>query len=77
MLSKKIYLKVEGTYARMICITHDSEGIFIDQDIVLDKNLFSGKGLGRAFKFAFTLAKLLNMDKKEVNFQAEHIYISY
>jgi len=45
--------------------------------IVLDKNLFSGKGLGRAFKFAFTLAELLNMDKKEVNFQAEHIYISY
>ncbi len=53
------------------------DGVFVDQDIVLDKNLFSGKGLGMAFKFAFTLGELLNMDKKEVKFQAEHIYISY
>lgn len=30
-----------------------------------------------AFKFAFTLGELLNMDKKEVKFQAEYIYISY
>ena len=56
-------------------LPHD--GIYVDQDIVVDKNLFSGQGLGVAFKFAFTLAELLNLDKKEVRFQAEHIYITY
>lgn len=54
-----------------------NDGVYVDQDVVLDENLFSGKGLGIAFKFAFTLAELLQLDKKEVRFQAEHIYITY
>lgn len=53
------------------------DGIFVDQDVVCDGNLLSGKGLGMAFKFAFTLAELLKIDKDEVHFQAEHIYIDY
>lgn len=66
---------------RYVCSGHlfkmANDGIYIDQDIVLDENLFSGKGLGVAFKFAFTLAELLQLDKKEVRFQADHIYVSY
>ena len=54
-----------------------NDGIYVDQDIVLDENLFSGRGLGVAFKFAFTLAELLQLDKKEIRFQAEHIYVNY
>ena len=53
------------------------DGIFVDQDVVCDANLFSGKGLGIAFKFAFTLAELLKLDEEEIRFQAEHIYIDY
>ncbi|MCX8663689.1 DJ-1/PfpI family protein [Gilliamella sp. B2911] len=53
------------------------DGIFVDQDVVCDGNLLSGKGLGMAFKFAFTLAESLKIDKDEVHFQAEHIYINY
>lgn len=54
-----------------------ADGILVDQDVVCDANLFSGKGLGMAFKFAFTLAELLKLDKNEIRFQADHIYVNY
>ncbi|GAB7269084.1 hypothetical protein DZS_04760 [Dickeya ananatis] len=45
--------------------------------VVVDGNLISGKGLGVAFDFAFTLASKLSDDKDDVNFQVEHIYYDY
>ncbi|WP_392558833.1 DJ-1/PfpI family protein [Orbus mooreae] len=53
----------------------ENDGVYLNKDIVIDANLFSGQGLGYAYKFAFTLAKKLGMDEKEVQFQAEHIYL--
>lgn len=41
---------------------------------VKDGNLLSGRGLGVAFDFAFTLALRLTGNKGAVDFQAEHIY---
>lgn len=54
-----------------------NDGEFIDEDVVIDQNLVSGKGLGIAFKFSFILAEKLNIDSKKVRFQAEHIYVNY
>lgn len=49
-------------------------GVFVDKDIVMDGNLLSGKGLGKAFDFAFHIAALLLEDPPLVEEQAEHIY---
>ena len=51
-----------------------SDGEYVDADVVEDGNLLSGKGLGRAFDFAFTLAAKLAGDDASARFQAEHIY---
>lgn len=50
------------------------DGQFVDEKVVEDGNLLSGKGLGVAFDFAFTLAYRLTGEKQKTNFQAEHIY---
>ncbi|QCR34631.1 DJ-1/PfpI family protein [Nissabacter sp. SGAir0207] len=51
-----------------------TDGTYVDQPVVEDGNLISGKGLGVAFDFAFHLAWRLTGKREEVNFQAEHIY---
>ena len=51
-----------------------TDGVYVDADVVEDGNLLSGKGLGRVFDFAFTLAAKLAKDDASARFQAEHIY---
>ncbi|MFV9669040.1 DJ-1/PfpI family protein [Pantoea sp. KXB25] len=50
------------------------DGEYLMEDVVEDGNLLSGRGLGVAFDFAFTLALRLTGNKGAVDFQAEHIY---
>lgn len=57
--------------------TMPNDGIYLDQDIVIDRNLLSGKGLGYAFKFAFVLAEKLHIERRKIHTTAEHIYLSY
>ncbi|QOL12814.1 DJ-1/PfpI family protein [Dickeya dianthicola] len=54
-----------------------TDGVYVDQKVVEDGNLISGKGLGVTFDFAFTLASRLSEDRDDVNFQVEHIYYDY
>ena len=49
-------------------------GTYVEADVVEDGHLLSGKGLGRVFDFAFTLAARLAEDDASARFQAEHIY---
>lgn len=51
-----------------------TDGVYVDADVVEDGNLLSGKGLGRVFDFAFTLAVKLEGNDASARFQAEHIY---
>ena len=51
-----------------------TDGVYVDTDVVEDGNLLSGKGLGRVFDFAFTLAAKLEGSDASARFQAEHIY---
>ncbi|MCV9879001.1 DJ-1/PfpI family protein [Brenneria izbisi] len=50
-----------------------TDGIYVNEKVVEDGNLISGKGLGVAFDFAFTIASRLTGDKENANFQVEHI----
>ncbi|AST69808.1 DJ-1 family protein [Kosakonia cowanii] len=50
------------------------DGEYVDAPVVEDGNLISGKGLGHAFDFAFTLAARLLGDEKPVRDHADHIY---
>lgn len=54
-----------------------ADGIYVDQKVVEDGNLLSGKGLGVAFDFAFSLASRLSGDVERADFQAEHIYYDH
>lgn len=54
-----------------------SDGVYVDQNVVEDGNLISGKGFGVVFDFAFTLAARLRGDSACVNEHAEHIYYSW
>lgn len=54
-----------------------TDGIYINEKVVEDGNLISGKGLGAAFDFAFTIAYRLTGDKEDTNFQVEHIDYDY
>lgn len=49
-------------------------GEYVDAPVVEDGNLLSGKGLGHAFDFAFTLAARLLDDEKAARDHADHIY---
>ncbi|ACS83902.1 MULTISPECIES: DJ-1/PfpI family protein [Musicola] len=51
-----------------------TDGVYVDQNVVEDGNLISGKGLGVAFDFAFTIAHRLTGNTDDINYQVEHIY---
>ncbi|HBS5720609.1 TPA: DJ-1/PfpI family protein [Klebsiella aerogenes] len=51
-----------------------SDGVYVDADVVEDGNLLSGRGLGKVFDFAFTLAARLQGDEAPAREQAEHVY---
>lgn len=51
-----------------------TDGVYIDADVVEDKNLISAKGLGKVFDFALTVAARLKGDEAPVRDHAEHIY---
>jgi len=53
------------------------DGVFIDAPVVEDGNLISGKGLGVAFDFAFTLAARLQGNEIAARDHANHIYYSW
>ncbi|MBW3116532.1 MULTISPECIES: DJ-1/PfpI family protein [Providencia] len=54
------------------------DGIYVDQDVVVDGKLISAKGLGVSFEFAFTVAKHLLADNVDrVDWQAKHIYFKH
>lgn len=53
------------------------DGIYVDEKIVEDGNLLSGKGLGVAFDFAFHLGWKLTGNASNVDFQVDHIYYDY
>ncbi|MGC6232420.1 DJ-1/PfpI family protein [Hafnia paralvei] len=53
------------------------DGIYVDEKIVEDGNLLSGKGLGVAFDFAFHLGWKLTGDSTNVDFQVDHIYYDF
>ncbi|TCV95514.1 DJ-1 family glyoxalase III [Biostraticola tofi] len=54
-----------------------SDGQYVDAKVVEDGNLLSGKGLGVAFDFAFTLAWRLSGNSQKTDDQVEHIYYDY
>ncbi|MEI7368379.1 DJ-1/PfpI family protein [Pectobacterium colocasium] len=54
-----------------------TDGVYVDEKVVEDGNLISGKGLGVTFDFAFTIASRLTGDKENANFQVEHIDYDY
>ncbi|MCG8708403.1 DJ-1/PfpI family protein [Brenneria sp. 4F2] len=54
-----------------------TDGIYVNEKVVEDGNLISGKGLGVAFDFAFTIAYRLTGDRQDANFQVEHIDYDY
>ncbi|HHB1564997.1 TPA: DJ-1/PfpI family protein [Vibrio metschnikovii] len=54
------------------------DGKYVDQKIVVDNKFITGKGLGVAFEFSFTVAeKLLPDSVEKVDHQANHIYFEY
>lgn len=53
------------------------DGVYVDAPVVEDGNLLSGKGLGVAFDFAFTLAARLQGDETAARDHAQHIYYNW
>lgn len=51
-----------------------TDGTYVDRKVVEDGNLLSGKGLGVAFDFAFSLAYRLTGDAEGSDDHADHIY---
>ncbi|MBJ3815982.1 DJ-1/PfpI family protein [Shimwellia pseudoproteus] len=51
-----------------------SDGVYVDADVVEDGNLISGRGLGKVFDFALTVAARLRGDEAPVRDHAQHIY---
>ncbi|TDT59132.1 DJ-1 family protein [Enterobacter sp. AG5470] len=54
-----------------------ADGVYVDASVVEDGNLISGKGLGLAFDFAFTVAARLLGDVTPARDHADHIYYSW
>lgn len=50
------------------------DGVYVDADVVEDGNLISGRGLGVAFDFAFTIGYRLTSDQENTEYQSSHIY---
>lgn len=53
------------------------DGVYVDAPVVEDGNVISGKGLGVAFDFAFTLAARLQGEESAARDHANHIYYSW
>ncbi|UBX47558.1 DJ-1/PfpI family protein [Providencia alcalifaciens] len=54
------------------------DGVYVDQDVVVDGKFISAKGLGVSFEFAFTVAHhLLSDNHEKVDWQAKHIYFKH
>ncbi|MGY5956588.1 DJ-1 family glyoxalase III [Kosakonia sp. BK9b] len=53
------------------------DGEYVDAPVVEDGNMISGKGLGLAFDFAFTVASRLLGDEIAARDHADHIYYSW
>lgn len=51
-----------------------TDGVYVDADVVEDGNLISGKGLGKVFDFALTVAARLEGDEALARDHADHIY---
>ncbi len=51
-----------------------TDGVYSDADVVEDGNLISGRGLGKVFDFALTVAARLNGDEAAACDHAQHIY---
>ncbi|EKY3917429.1 DJ-1/PfpI family protein [Enterobacter hormaechei] len=51
-----------------------TDGIYTGEDIVVDGNLITGRGLGVSFEFAFRIANMMTGRPDEVVAQEEHIY---
>ncbi|WP_413722558.1 DJ-1/PfpI family protein [Sodalis sp. RH24] len=51
-----------------------TDGVYVDAPVVEDGNLLSGRGLGTAFDFAFSIAMRLTGDEARIRRQSEHIY---
>ncbi|MDU2939336.1 MAG: DJ-1/PfpI family protein [Enterobacteriaceae bacterium] len=51
-----------------------TDGEYVDAPVVEDGNLISGKGLGRVFDFALTVAARLLGDEAPAREHADHIY---
>lgn len=55
-----------------------SDGVYLDQDVVVDGKFITAKGLGVSFEFSFTVARHLLMDNPQiVDHQASHIYFKH
>lgn len=56
------------------------DGQYIEQDVVIDGQFITGRGLGVSFEFALTIATTLHKNKEgkaKAVFQAEHIYFKH
>lgn len=58
------------------------DGKYCEEDIVIDGQFITGRGLGVSFEFALTIAEVLHQNssqqqKDEVDFQAEHIFFKH
>lgn len=51
-----------------------TDGVYVDAPVVEDGNLLSGKGLGRVFDFALTIAARLEDNDAPARDHADHIY---
>ncbi|WP_202300838.1 DJ-1 family glyoxalase III [Dryocola clanedunensis] len=51
-----------------------TDGVYVDADVVEDGNLISGRGLGKVFDFALTVAARLEGSEAAARDHAEHIY---
>lgn len=51
------------------------DGVYVNEDIIIDQNLISGKGLGVAFEFSLTIASFITGDSQRGEELATHIYL--
>jgi len=52
------------------------DGNYTGENVVIDGNLITGKGLGVAFEFAFMIAEMMAVEYNKVQAQKEHIYFT-
>ncbi|MFV0576703.1 MAG: DJ-1/PfpI family protein [Vibrio sp.] len=59
-----------------------TDGRYCEDDVVIDGQFITGRGLGVSFEFALTIAQTLHKDsdqkeKDEVDYQADHIFFKH